>query len=50
MDRTFIRNTRLSFQKKRAEKIRKEYKFSIDDAVILHVDGKLLPSLTGKKC
>jgi len=49
INRTSIRNTRLRFRKERAENIRKEYKLSIDDAVILHWDGKLLPALTGKK-
>lgn len=49
INRTSIRNTRLRFRKERAENIRKEYKLSIDDAVILHWDGKLLPALTGQK-
>lgn len=49
INRTSIRNTRLRFQKERAENIRKDYKPSIDDAVILHWDGKVLPALTGQK-
>lgn len=49
INRTSIRNARLRFRKERAENIRKEYKLSIDDAVILHWDGKLLPALTGQK-
>lgn len=48
VNRSSIRRSRIKYRKERAEKIRRDYNLTRDDAVVIHWDGKLLPNLTGK--
>ncbi|XP_050529224.1 uncharacterized protein LOC126898861 [Daktulosphaira vitifoliae] len=49
INRSSIQNSHIRFRKERAEKIRNNYLVTIKDSVVIHWDGKLLPSLTGQK-
>lgn len=46
-NRSSIRRARIKYRKERAEQIRRDYNLTKEEAVTIHWDGKLLPTLTG---
>jgi len=48
VNRSSIRCACIEYRMNRAEKIRRDYNLAKEEAVIIHWDRKLLPTLTGK--